>query len=50
MQTITIVASRGATLADLEMLLGSAVVIAAVAWSVLSRVRHFRARHQEPRI
>jgi hypothetical protein len=45
-QTITVVASRGGVfgLTDLEMLIGSAIVIALLAWTVLSRVRHFRGK------
>lgn len=47
METITVVASRsgGFGLTDMEMLVGSALVIALLAWTVLSRVRHFRGRH-----
>ena len=41
MQTITIVASRTGGLTETEMLIGSAIVIALVAWAVLSRVRNF---------
>ena len=43
MQTITVVASRtsGFGLTETEMLIGSAIVIALVAWTVLSRVKHF---------
>ena len=46
MQTITVVASRGGAfgLTDLEMLIGSAIVVALIAWTVLSRVRHFRGK------
>ena len=44
MQTITVVASRGFGLTETEMLIGSAVVIALVAWSVLSRVRQSRGK------
>jgi hypothetical protein len=47
METVTIAASRGFTVADMEMLVGSAVVIAAVAWMLLSKVKHLRGRHQE---
>ena len=45
-QTITVVASRssGFGLTEMEMLIGSAIVIALVAWTVLSRVRHFRGK------
>lgn len=46
MQTITVVASRtgGFGLTETEMLIGSAIVIALIAWTVLSRVRHFRGK------
>lgn len=46
METITVMASRnsGFGLSDMEMLIGSALVIALLAWTVLSRVRHFRGR------
>jgi hypothetical protein len=45
MQTITVVASRsGFGLTEMEMLIGSALLIALVAWTVLSRVRHFRGK------
>lgn len=44
-QTITVVASRsGFGLTEMEMLIGSAIVIALVAWTVVSRVRHFRGK------
>ncbi len=46
MPTITVVASRGGAfgLTDIEMLIGSAIVVALIAWTVLSRVRHFRGK------
>ena len=46
MQTITVVASRsgGFGLTEMEMLVGSALVIALVAWTVVSRVKHFRGK------
>jgi hypothetical protein len=45
MQTITVVASRGGFgLTEMEMLIGSALVVALVAWTVLSRVRHLRGK------
>ncbi|MGH8139370.1 MAG: hypothetical protein ACREVV_14445 [Steroidobacteraceae bacterium] len=50
METITIATSRGFTVADMEMLMGSAVIIAALAWMVLSKVKHLRGRHHEPRV
>ena len=48
MQTITVVASRshGFGLSEMEMLIGSALVIALLAWTVLSRVKHFRGKPQ----
>jgi hypothetical protein len=47
-QEITIVASRshGFSLTEMEMLIGSALLITLVAWTVLSRVRHFRGKPQ----
>ncbi len=46
MQTITVVASRngGFGLTEMEMLIGSALVIALIVWTVASRVRHFRGK------
>lgn len=46
MQTITVVASRSGAfgLSETELLIGSAIVFALVAWTVLSRVRHFRGK------
>jgi hypothetical protein len=49
METITIATSRGFTVSDMEMLLGSTIVIAAMAWMVLTKVKHLR-RHHEPRV
>ncbi len=49
MDTITVASSRGFALSDMEILIGSAIVIAAIAWMVLSGLKHFRSRHQ-PRI
>jgi hypothetical protein len=49
METITVASSRGFALSDMEILIGSAIVIAAIAWMVLSGLKHFRSRHQ-PRI
>jgi hypothetical protein len=47
-QTVTVIASRsgGFGLSETEMLVGSAILIALLAWTVLSRVRHFRGRHE----
>jgi ABC-type nickel/cobalt efflux system permease component RcnA len=51
METVTIATSRGFTVADMEMLVGSAVIIAAVAWMLFSKMKHLRGRHQEqPRV
>ena len=47
METVTIAASRGFTVADMEMLVGSAVIVAALAWMVFSKMKHLRGRHQE---
>jgi hypothetical protein len=49
METITVVATRGFALSDTEILLGGAILIAAVAWMVFSGMKHFRDRHV-PRI
>jgi hypothetical protein len=47
-QTITVVASRSGAFgfSETELLIGSAVVIALVAWAVLSRVKHFGGKPQ----
>ena len=51
METVTIAASRGFTVADMEMLVGSVVIVAALAWMLFSKMRHLRGRHQqEPRV
>ena len=44
METITVAASRSSvfSLTEMEMLVGSAIVIAVLAWMVLSRVRRDR--------
>jgi Tfp pilus assembly protein FimT len=44
METVTVAASRGFTLSEMEILVGSAVVLAVLAWMVLSSVKHFRTR------
>jgi len=43
-ETITVAASRSSvfSLTEMEMLVGSAIVIAVLAWMVLSRVRRDR--------
>jgi len=43
-ETITVAASRSSvfSLSEMEMLVGSAIVIAVLAWMVLSRVRRVR--------
>jgi ABC-type nickel/cobalt efflux system permease component RcnA len=51
METVTIAASRGFTVADMEMLVGSVVIVAAFAWMLFSKMKHLRGRHQqEPRV
>jgi ABC-type nickel/cobalt efflux system permease component RcnA len=51
METVTIAASRGFTAADMEMLVGSVVIVAALTWMLFSKMRHLRGRHQqEPRV
>jgi hypothetical protein len=49
METVTVAASRGFTVGDMEMLVGSAVIIAAVAWMLFSKMKHLRERHEESR-
>jgi hypothetical protein len=48
METITIASTRGPTLSDMEILVGSAVVLAVLVWAVLLSVKHSRSR-QIPR-
>ena len=51
METVTIAASRGFTASDMEMLVGSAVVVAVLGWMVFSKMKQLRSRHQEePRV
>ena len=46
METVTIAAARsGFSLSEMEMLVGSAIVLAALVWMVLSRVRRDRRPH-----
>jgi hypothetical protein len=47
-ETVVVAASRGSqfSLSEMEMLVGSAIVIAALVWMVLSRAR--RGRNQQP--
>jgi hypothetical protein len=49
METVTVAATRGYSLSEMEILVGSAIVLAVVIWTVLSSVKHFRGR-QEPRV
>jgi hypothetical protein len=49
METVTVASTRGFTLSEMEILIGSAIVIAVLAWMVLSSVKHFRSR-QMPRV
>jgi Tfp pilus assembly protein FimT len=49
METVTVAATRGFTLSEMEILVGSAVVLAVLAWTALSSLKHFRAR-QLPRV
>jgi hypothetical protein len=50
METVTVAASRGFELSAAEVLIGSVIVIAVLAWVVFSGLRHFRGRQHEPRI
>jgi hypothetical protein len=47
METVTVAASRGFSIADMEMLVGSAVVVAALAWMIFTKMKQLRDRHQE---
>jgi Tfp pilus assembly protein FimT len=49
METVTIASTRGFSLSEMEILVGSAVVIAILAWTAFSSVKHFRSR-QLPRV
>jgi hypothetical protein len=49
METVTVAATRGYSLSEMEILVGSAVVLAVLVWTVLSSVKHFRSR-QMPRV
>ncbi|MDB6089290.1 MAG: hypothetical protein JWN85_2074 [Gammaproteobacteria bacterium] len=49
METVTVASTRGFTLSEMEILVGSAIVIALLAWMVFSSVKHFRNR-QMPRV
>jgi hypothetical protein len=47
-ETITVAASRGSafSLSEAEMMVGSAIVIVALAWMVLSRLRRDRQQRR----
>ena len=46
METVTIAATRsGFNLSEMEILVGSAIVLAALVWMVLSRARRDRRPH-----
>ena len=49
METVTVAASRGFTVGDMDMLVGSVVIIAAAAWVLFSKMKHLRERHEESR-
>jgi hypothetical protein len=48
METVTIVTSRGLSVSDMEMLVGSAIIIAVLGWMVFAKMRDLRSR--EPRV
>lgn len=51
METVTIASTRGFALSDMEIVVGSAIVIAAIVWMVISGLKHFRSsRHTQPRV
>jgi len=47
MEEVTVAASRGFTVADMEMLVGSVVIVAVLGWMVFSKMKQLRGRHQE---
>jgi len=48
METVTIVAARGLSVSDMEMLVGTAIIVAVLGWMFLSKIKHLRSR--EPRV
>ena len=51
METVTIASTRGFALSDMEILVGSVIVIAAVVWMIISGLKHFRSsRRAQPRV
>ena len=51
METVTVAASRGFTVSDMEMLVGSAVIVAVLAWMIVAKMKQLRGREQqEPRV
>jgi hypothetical protein len=49
-ETITVVASRGFTVSDMEMLIGSGIVIASLAWMMVTKMKYLRSREHQPRV
>lgn len=45
METVTVTASRAAGFSEMEVLIGSAIVIVLVAWMAFSGMRSLRSRH-----
>ncbi len=50
METVTVAANRSFSLSEMEILVGSAVVLAVLIWTVFSSVKHFRSSRQIPRV
>ena len=50
METVTVEATRGYTLSEMEILVGSAIVLAVLVWTVFSSLRHFRSSRHLPRV
>ncbi len=48
METVTVAATRGYTLSEMEILVGSAIVLAVLVWMTLSSLKHFRSRQLPP--
>ena len=48
METVTVAATRGYSLSEMEVLVGSVIVLSVVIWMALSSVKHFRSRQLPP--
>ncbi len=48
METVTVATTRGYPLSEMEILVGSTIVLAVLVWMALSSVKHFRSRQMPP--